>query len=242
MQQPVFFTAGDTGALRHARNFLQQWGQTVSSVPGDHVTHLLLPVPSFERSGILKGGQPLDRLLNHLPEHIHIYGGNLPPLPYRCIDFLQDEFYLGENAQITAQCAVKILPQPLDGTAVLVIGWGRIGKGLVTLLHDQRADVTVAVRKEADLRKLEQMGEQVTRISQWVPSRYKVIINTAPAPVLDESQADPHAFLLDLASVRGIAAGRAVWARGLPNQDMPEASGRLIAKTALRYAIGKEFL
>ena len=47
---------------------------------------------------------------------------------------------------------------------------------------------------------------------------------------------------MDLASVRGISGDRVIWARGLPNQDAPEESGMLIAKTALRFALGKELL
>ena len=46
--------------------------------------------------------------------------------------------------------------------------------------------------------------------------------------------------ITDLASVKGIAGDNVIWARGLPGKDAPEESGTLIAKTVLRYALGKE--
>ena len=45
---------------------------------------------------------------------------------------------------------------------------------------------------------------------------------------------------MDLASVRGIAGDRVDHALALPGKDAPQESGNLIAKTALRYALGKE--
>lgn len=243
MNQPIFYTAGETDALHHAQNRLLQWGYTISPIPSTHVTHLLLPVPSFDSPDILKGGQRLSDTLKHLPENITIFGGNLPELPYRSVDFLKDEFYLQENAGITAQCALKILeqqPGSLKNAAVLLIGWGRISKRLLPLLKEKGAAVTVAVRKEEILSHLQKTGKRAVLISHWSAAQYDIIINTAPATLLDESETDPRAFLMDLASVQGITGSRVLWARGLPNKEAPEASGTLIAKTALRYAIGKE--
>lgn len=244
MQQPIFYSAGDAAALCHAKNRLIQWGYEFSPIPCDHVTHLLLPVPSFESPGILKGGQHLDHVLKHLPENIMILGGKLPVLPYRCGDFLEDAFYLTENAAITAQCARRILQQAqnLHGVSILLIGFGRIGKRLLPLLQEQGALVTIALRKEKELSLLRTYGQSVVMIGQWDLSQYGIIINTAPALLLDQGQASPDAMLLDLASTRGISGDRVLWARGLPNRMAPEESGTLIAKTALRYVLGKENL
>lgn len=245
MNQPIFYTAGQTDALHYAQNRLLQWGYSVSPIPSTHVTHLLLPVPSFDSLDTLKGGQHLSDTLKFLPENITILGGNLPVLPYRTIDFLKDEFYLQENADITAQCALKILEQQLGSlknASVLVIGWGRIGKKLLPLLKREGAAVTVAVRRENTLSQLLTTKENAVLISAWEPSRYDIIINTAPAALLDESETNSTTFLMDLASVQGITGHRVLRARGLPNKEAPEASGTLIAKTALRCALGKEQL
>lgn len=242
MQQPIFFTAGDTAALRFAKNALQQWGHVVTSIASNDVTHLLLPIPSFDRPGILKGGESLGPILEQLSEHIVILGGNLPQMPYRLFDFLKDPYYLSENAEITAHCAVELLVQnhPLPKANILVIGGGRIGKNLLFLLTAQETTVTLAVRKEKDRQFWESSGQNAVLLSQADFRKYDVIINTAPAPVLNQQQVSPDAILMDLASIRGIQGDRVLWARGLPNRYAPEASGILIAKTALRFALGKE--
>ena len=243
MKPPVFCTAGESDALHHARNQLLQWGYEVSFAASHQTTHLLLPVPSFDAPGVIKGNRLISDVLTNLPENATIFGGNLPPLPRPCVDFLKDEFYLGENAAITAHCALKIIQQhtgDLTGAKVLVIGWGRIGKRLVSLLHGQGALVCVAVRKSSDMQALQELGYTALIPTQWNPIQYNIIINTAPALLMHEADAHPSALLLDLASTRGIEGNRVIWARGLPNRDAPDASGLLMAKTALRYALGKE--
>ena len=243
MKQPVFCTAGDTAALRNSRNILQKLGYTVSTEPSAAVTHLLLPVPTLEADGTIKGGQRLEDALKTLPEDVTVLGGNLPILPCRQVDFLQDEFYLGENAAITAQCTVRLIQQHRDlisGAAALIIGWGRIGKRLAPMLKELGADVTVAARKQADLAAASELGCGTIEAATWNAQRYDMIINTAPAPIMDQQEARADALLIDLASVKGIAGDRVIWAKGLPNKEAPDASGILIAKTALRYALRKE--
>lgn len=242
MKEAVFYTAGTSDALQHAKNRLQQWGYAFSAIPSEHVTHLMLPVPSFEATDVLTGGQQLSQVLRHLSENITIFGGNLPPMPYRRIDLLQDEPYLCENAAITARCACEILRQKgeLQGASVLVIGCGRIGKALLPLLKAQGAFVTTAVRKERDLFRLRERGESAVHIPLWDTRRYDIIVNTAPAPLLDEKQTHPDALLVDLASVRGIKGERVLWARGLPSKMAPEESGTLIAQSVVRFLSGKE--
>lgn len=245
MKQPVFYIAGDTDALRRARNQLREWGHTVSPAPAAQVTHLLLPVPSFEREGILKGGIALASVLEQLPEDITVLGGNLSGISHRHVDFLKDEYYLNENAALTAHCTIQMLQHlapTLDGLRILVIGWGRIGKHLLPLLTAKGAKISVAVRKQSDLDTLQQLGYSGVFTKDWHPEKYDVIINTAPAPLLHEKQTNPHAILIDLASVKGIEGDRVLWARGLPNKEAPDLSGILIAKTALRYALGRDLV
>lgn len=244
MKQILFYTAGQTDALQFARKRLETWGYGLSPTPSEKVTHLLLPVPSFEEPGILKGGVSLSPVLEALPERITILGGGLPELSYRCVDFLKNEYYLMENAAITAQCAVSLAQQRwranLKNVPVLIIGWGRIGKQLVPRLQELGAAVTVAVRKERDMLALQAEGCKAVLLPQLQPEEYCIVFNTAPAPVLDAADAKPEALLIDLASVAGIIGDGVLWARGLPNKCAPEASGNLIAKTALRFALGKE--
>ena len=155
----VLYTAGYSPAISYCVQTLKKNGFTLLSEPSQEVTHLLLPVPSFAPDGSIVGGGNLATLLTLLPKNIVVIGGNLdrPELDYyQCVDLLQDEGYLAQNAQITAHCAIKLalnqLPITLDGCDALVIGWGRIGKclarmrirnhNLINILHRINCDIT----------------------------------------------------------------------------------------------------
>lgn len=252
MNDLIFYAAGSSAALTAATLQLKRRGCTVVDAPDSCVTHLLLPVPSFEKEGIVKGGQPLADILQHLPETITVVGGNLscPILEgYSCIDLLQDDLYLCENAAITAHCAVKLalqqLPVTLQGCHILVIGWGRIGKCLAELLRAMGAVVAVAARKEADRAMLSALGYNAVDPKNLTYGliQYRVIFNTAPAPILDEYHSGycrSNCLKIDLASKLGINCRDVIWARGLPGKDAPETSGALIARSILRLAREKE--
>ena len=148
-----------------------------------------------------------------------------------------------ENAAITARCAFARIRQsrPITAdTGVLIIGWGRIGKQLAPLLQASGAAVTVSARKAADLQEVTAQGYSAVETGLWDTRGFDIIVNTVPAPLLDQTDTKPEALLMDLASLRGIEGDRVIWARGLPNSDAPEESGMLIAETAVRFLSGKE--
>ena len=240
------YTAGYTAALSYAINFLKGNNFTILSRP-EGATHLLLPTPSFEPDGRIKGGGDLKEILGKLPKDITILGGNLsrPEFSkYHTIDFLQDPVYLAENAAITAHCAVTLamgkLPVTLQECPVLVIGWGRIGKCLAELLRQIGANVTVAARKESDRAILAALGYGVVNTNALDTALYRVIFNTVPVMISPDTPGN--ALKIDLASSLGLGGSDVIWARGLPNNDAPESSGALIARTAMRLTSGKEFL
>ena len=239
MIKPLFYAAGDTPALQHACEVLSNNGFAFTVQPSGEVTHVLLPVPSFESPGILKGGASLAPILSTLPDSVTILGGNLDcPLlqGYRTIDLLKNEHYLSANALITAHCAIKLafsrIPGVLMGLPVLVVGYGRIGKHLVKLLRGLGANITVAVRKESDQGMLESMGVTAVHpaeISENAP--FDLIFNTVPHLILPQQ---PNRIVIDLASVKGVPGSNVLWARGLPGKDAPGLSGSLIAQTILK--------
>ena len=236
--------AGNSAALDCAVSILQQTGVSIADAPGPDVTHLLLPVPSFDPDGQIKGGFPLRPLLEQLPEDIHILGGNLAGIPegYSCTDLLKDPAYVARNAAITAHCAIRLamqkLPVTLEDLPVLVIGWGRIGKCLAKLLKALGADVTVAARKESDQAMLSALGYRTAALpfSGRIPT--VLAFNTAPAQV--DIDLPPQCLKIDLASVKGLPGKDVIWARGLPGKDTPVSSGELIAETVISIITGKE--
>lgn len=246
MNPPVFYSVGQTDALGYAIAAMRRKGCVFAAQPDKTVTHLLLPVPSFDANGNVRGGGSLTPVLERLSRNVTVMGGLLGsfvPAGYKTVDLLQEPFYLAENADITAHCAVKValakLPVTLKGCPVLVVGWGRIGKCLAALLGRMGAIVTVAARKPGDRAMLAALGYDTLDLNtlSYELVRFRVIFNTVPVMVLPAGKLQycrPDCLKIDLASAAGMEADNVIWARGLPNTDAPESSGELIARTVLR--------
>lgn len=228
-------------AIRYAAGYLSGLGISVTEKCDPDVTHLLLPVPSF--SG---GDEYLAHLLTKLPDDVVISGGNLnSPLleGYRAVDFLQDPYYLADNAAITAECTVQILDNKfgssLGGKQALVIGWGRIGKCLGALLQKLGVNVTIAARKNTDLAMIRALGYESLHISDAAGEtmRFDMILNTVPVLLLPNIAAKPEAVILELASKPGMTGENIINARGLPAKLAPAKSGKLIAETFIRLSL-----
>lgn len=230
-------------AVRYAAQYLSDLGVRVTISPRPDVTHVLLPVPS---SAVM---EELSGILQELPGDVVVSGGNLGaflPQNDRAVDFLQDPYYLADNAAITAECALEIVENKLGtGLAachVLVLGWGRIGKCLGKLLQSRGADVTIAARKDSDLAMIHALGYHSVPISQagLGLDHYQVILNTVPVMILPDMQTAPDCIAVELASKPGMSGGNIISARGLPGKIAPAASGKLIARTFIRLSLHKE--
>ncbi len=228
MDTTVIYPLGDSPAISFAVRALEKAGVQIGYALSQ-ATHVLFPVPTKEVN------------VQNIPESVTVIGGNLDFLPdtFSKVDLLQEEQYLAENAYLTADCALRLLGDRLGvafrGCTLLVVGWGRIGKCLATILKALDADVTVAARKPSDLGMLTALGYKAVAVSEIEPEQYRAIINTAPAPVMER---DGDYIQIDLASQRGLAGETVIWARGLPGKMLPESSGALIARGVLRHLRG----
>ena len=251
MDRNLIFAAGSTAACRYAASFLRDLGLPVTDKPDTDVRYLLLDAPAFGPNGQLRCGGCTAKLLQTLPSDILICGGNLshPDLEeYETIDFLKDEYYLCQNAYITAECALDValpyLTRTLRHCPVLVIGWGRIGKCLARILNNLDADVTIAARSPKDRAMIQSLGFSTLDMEE-IPqdlSHFRLLYNTVPQPVLNQSQlaiCREDCVKIELASKDGIAGDDIIIARGLPGLHMPETSGKLIADTFLRLCYGR---
>ena len=240
MNEYIFYCAGGNRALYYAAAFLMEEGAIFVPCPDHTVTHLLLPIPSFDADGRIKGGGDLSDILCRLPKTVTVIGGNLhcPELAeYETVDLLEDPWYLARNANITAHCALELslskLPVTLDKCSVLVIGWGRIGKCLAKLLQGLGARVTVAARKESRRVMIEALGYESCSIEKIHTEQYRLIINTVPAMVLPSTPGT--GLKIDLASIPGMDGRDILQAKGLPALLAPESSGELIAQAIIRW-------
>lgn len=242
MNRFLFATAGRSASLDHCVDLLTAQGYPFTSCFADPVTHLLLPVPSVDERFYIRGDGPLQEVLGKLSPTATVIGGNLPrePLGGRpCIDLLQDEEYVCQNAHITAHCAMALAAERLDTTfrdcACLIIGWGRIGKCLTDVMKRLDADVTVAARNPRDRAILAALGYKTVAVTDIDPTAYALIFNTAPELILPDCKGS--ALKIDLASKPGITGKDVIWARGLPGKMAPAAAGKLMARRVQYYTI-----
>lgn len=246
MKNRLLYVPDDTGALRYALEEMENRGVSFATEPSSGVTHLLLGVPCKMPEAELRS------VLERLNGDVTVLGGFLdrPELAgYRCLDLLENPLYLAKNAMITAQCAVRLagkhLPVIWEGCPVLILGWGRIGKCLGSVLRRMGAEVSVAARRPEDLAMIAALGCDGREIGKLdcILRRYRVIFNTVPAPVLRRGQRElcrDDCVLVELASKPGMEGEGIIDGRGLPGKMAPESSGKLIARVVLGLCAREE--
>lgn len=159
----------------------------------------------------------------------------------------QDDFTV-KNAELTAEGAVGILIRDYEGsvcdTDILVTGYGRIGKVLARFLKAIGAKVTVAARKAADREEIAENGWTPVDYPDIAYEKYRVIINTVPALVMDKTAIEnmrDDVFIIELASAPGGFDLKSVterdlsyiFASGLPGKTAPLAAGNIIKDTIM---------
>lgn len=246
MKKSLFFCAGNNMSTKFTQDFLAHRGIEFTQQPEPDVTHLMLPIPSFESDGRIRGGGVLEHHLADLPQNVTVIGGNLhhPSLQgYHKIDLLQNADFLAKNCAITAWCAMLLAGQKSQivfrDCPVLVIGWGRIGKCLSLMLKDAGCKVTILARKKADRAMAKALGfcALATESKELFLKNFRILFNTVPAAILSEedlSHCHKKCVKIDLASQAGLSGNNVIWARGLPGKDAPESAGILIGETILQ--------
>lgn len=160
------------------------------------------------------------------------------------IDYSSDETFLLENAYITAQCAIRRTLEDIDsviyGKNALVIGYGRIGKYLASMLKSLGAVVFVLARREESLKDAELSGMRPCRISDIDPKSIDLIYNTVPCKIIGKDISDnfsDDALIMELASGGGgfEDENAAVKALGLPGKYMPKSAAKAIYDLLCRF-------
>ncbi|MBR5783153.1 MAG: dipicolinate synthase subunit DpsA [Clostridia bacterium] len=144
------------------------------------------------------------------------------------------------------QLAMEQTPFTLHGSAVLVCGYGRIGKLLSRHLAALGAVVTVSARKGADLAWCQTLGYGTvfTADLQACVGKQRIIFNTVPTLLFDRTVLDKipsEALIIDLASAPGgvdfayaaSSGKRALQALGLPAKVAPRTAGEIICRTIM---------
>ena len=152
------------------------------------------------------------------------------------------------NAIPTAEGCIGILlerrSRTLWGAAVLVLGFGPVGRALAVRLAALGARVTVAARRPVQRAMAEELGLRAVPLTDLAAAAaaFDTVVNTIPAPVLTAAvlaALPKKSLIVDLASKPGgtdFAAARrlghtALHALSLPTVWAPETAGEALART-----------
>lgn len=229
MNQKIFTCWGDSPALPYSCQYFENAGFCSIDHPAPEVRYLLTDTPCRKS---------LEGILERLPEDVTVIGGNLAafvPAGTNCIDLLQYEPYLWQNAAITARCALRLAcgltDRTLNRLSILIVGFGRIGIHLANILNSLGAAVSVAARSSSARAMALSFGCHPVPITAAAGQNYDIVFNTVPF-LLYDSSAFPGSCIIDLASKPGISGDNVIAAKGLPGKMASKSSGQLIASQA----------
>ena len=145
------------------------------------------------------------------------------------------------TAEGTIEVAIKNTDKILQGSRVLILGFGRVGKIVANKFSKMSAIVTCAARKVSDLAWIKAYGYNSLNINDMLYDlkEFDIIINTVPQTILRERELkhiDAEALIIDLASSPGGIDGKIaksmglnfIWALALPGRIEPSSSAKFI--------------
>ena len=227
---------------------------------------VILPLP-VSKDGVRLYLQPgagqelrISHLFEALPADIPVLGGkldagiknaalenNIPVLDYFDCEELQIK-----NAVPTAEGAIEIamrmLPITIAGSNATVLGYGRIGKVLLSVLRALHAHVSVAARRPEDIAYITVFGGDPVRFGSVEYAKTlaesDVVFNTVPAKVLPRKVLENMQncrLIVDLASGKGgtdfeaaeSLGIQAVHALSLPGKVAPATAGNILCDCIL---------
>ena len=172
-----------------------------------------------------------------------------PDMENRVSSYSDREEFAVKNAVPTAEGAIEQALMHSDitinGSKVLVCGYGRIGKVLSEMLRGMGADVTVSARKQSDLAWIKLNGFAGIKTGDFTEiNSYNFIFNTIPSLILSEDvqrELSKDTLIIDLASLpSGVDFAcaekcgiKAIHALSLPGKIAPKSAGEIIESTIL---------
>lgn len=196
----------------------------------------------------------ISTLANVIDKNAVVFGGKSEVLSdtygVKVIDYLERDEFVIANAYLTAESAVGIAmsetKSSLRDTDVLVMGYGRIGKSLCSILKGMGVNVYASARKNSDFSWIRAYGYSPVDTSKVceVVSSCKLVLNTIPELVLGKGTLGcmhKDTLIIDLASKPGGVDFNAakecgiktIWALALPGKKLPVSAGKIMARTVI---------
>lgn len=225
---------------------------------------ILAPIPMARADGHLnhqtsQTDLTADLLLDSLTEGQYLFAGCIPK-PFLkaawqkgvCVyDYMEDEELALYNTIATAEGAIAEAiiksKQNLHKSKCLVLGYGRCGKTLVSLLSGFACQITVCARSSRARAEAELFAHHAVDMAemQKTLSEYDFIFNTIPSRILLEPQLQrlgSNTVILDIASSPGGVDYQAseklgipaFLCPGLPGKYAPKSSAEAMAETVIK--------
>lgn len=185
-------------------------------------------------------------IAGNIPEEVHnlAKGKNI-----KIIDIMKNEelaiLNIISTVEGTIEIAISNTDKILQGSNILILGFGRIGKLLAKKMESLSTKVTCTARKYEDLAWIRAYGYEAIDtncLKETDLSKYDIIINTIPQLILTKERlkyVNKECLLIDLASKPGgidreEAKNRNlkyIWALALPGKVAPVTTAKFIKET-----------
>jgi len=166
-----------------------------------------------------------------------------------CNYFMKDPIVIKENAVCTVEGIISVLIMnteiTINGSTVMVIGYGNVGKPLVEAFIHLGAKVCVGVKEESDLKTLRDRQIDAFYTNMPIMNEYvkksDMIVNTVPELVLSKEHTvllKKYAYVLDISSYPYGIDTDSLEQRNvsykiysqIPSKTAPRTSGKILVK------------
>ncbi|MDR0697134.1 MAG: hypothetical protein LBF68_06375 [Christensenellaceae bacterium] len=173
-----------------------------------------------------------------------------------CIEYLKDETFLINNAQLTAEGTLALIlqntPKSLKEISILIMGYGRVGKACALLFHNNHIKFAITNRNiehKCDTLFLTETTYDISQFTYYL-DEYDVIINTIPSLILNAESIKNirhGSLVIDLASKPGgvdfgsanEAGIKTIHALGLPGKFSPKSAAEQLKKAIINNTESK---
>lgn len=209
---------------------------------------ILLPIPTSRDNKYITGTQVSStEILSLIEGECAVVGYNIPaPIRLAALergalvyDGALDEGFLSDNAELTARGAVGYIlthgKRDISELSIGVVGYGRIGMRLIRLLLLFGAKVTLYTTRRSVAMDMGEVGVSAYLVGEGCDfSGLDLLINTAPARQIEESDLPDKTEIIDLASGSIFEpSDRLTKLASIPDTYYPISAGRLYAEAAL---------
>lgn len=258
MKNDNFLIVGNDLKMKGCADCLNSSGYESELCTGELLSKLsnyknvILPLPTAT-DGIICG---TDVNINDLSERLQkgqrVFYGNLNNNPFgeNGYCYYTDDDFIKYNARLTAQGVLKLILDNIftDITTIkiCVLGYGRCGEAICSLLEKNKIDVTVFSRRRIPDRNSESFAQKWRSIYDInsVISSFDIIINTIPYNVISEEgikslnyknmyiEVASKPFGFNISSIE-YAHFKYIKANSLPGRFTPASAGKNIAETVI---------